>query len=84
MEAQTLASFCTTRNRSAAVKRRISQQHAVPPDESSMVGNTDMARAYALLIAAGGVVVPWRAVTLTSCRPSHLASLSACSRMQRG
>ncbi len=39
-----------------------------------MVGNTDMARAYALIAAGGGR--PWPAVTRTSCRPSRPVSLS--------
>ncbi len=47
-------------------------------DESSMVGNTDMARAYALIAAGGGG--PWPVVTRTSCRPSRPVSLSVSSR----
>ncbi len=37
-----------------------------------MVGNTDMARAYALI--AAGAVVLWPAVIRTSCRPSRPVS----------
>ncbi len=65
--------FCI--HAAAAAQRRNAgfQQHAVPVDESSMVGNTDMARAYALI--APVVVVPWPAVIRTSCRPSRPSAL---------
>ncbi|WP_171005141.1 AAA family ATPase [Escherichia coli] len=57
VDAQTLASFLHTRScSSAAEKRRISATRC-SADESSMVGNTDMARAYALIAAGGGSCV---------------------------
>ncbi len=79
VDAQTLASFLHD--------TQLQQRSGETPDfsntlflldESSMVGNTDMARAYALI--AAGAVVLWPAVTRTSCRPSRPVSLSVSSR----
>lgn len=79
VDAQTLASFLHD--------TQLQQRSGETPDfsntlflldESSMVGNTDMARAYALIAAVA--VVPWPVVTRTSCRPSRPVSLSVSSR----
>ncbi len=79
VDAQTLASFLHD--------TQLQQRSGETPDfsntlflldESSMVGNTDMARAYALIAAGGGRAVA--SGDTTSCRPSRPVSLSVSSR----
>jgi hypothetical protein len=78
-ETQTLAAFIhDTQQQLRGGERTDFSNVLFLVDESSMVGNADMAKAYSLIAGGGGARSP--AAIPTSCSPLPRASPSACCR----